>query len=116
VQIRLPGFDIEMLAEVGRRVRDIYIEGASAPERLRQLVDDTYLLALAQAVTGNLGGKVGVAPRLFLKKLIADVLDRVDQFPEFDPRKHYGLTLSEAEMTPQERAAVGVTSVDDVDL
>ena len=116
VQIRLPGFDIDLLAQVGRKVRDIFVEGSSAPDRVRKMVDDGYVLALAQAVTGNLGGKVGVAPRLFLKKLVADVLDRVDQFPEFNPRQHYSLTLSEAEMTPQERAAVGVTSVDDVGL
>jgi hypothetical protein len=57
-----------------------------------------------------------VAPRLFLKKLVADVLDRVDQFSDFDPRRHYGLTISDSEMTPQERAAVGVESVDDVNL
>ena len=116
VQIRLPGFDTELLAEVGRKVRDIYIEGGSSPERVRRAVDDEYIRILARAVTGNLGGKVGVAPRLFLKKLVADVLDRVDQFSDFDPRRHYGLTISDSEMTPQERAAVGVESVDDVDL
>ena len=38
---------------------------------------------------GKLGGKVGIAPRLFLKKLVADVLDRIDQFADFDPRRHY---------------------------
>ena len=38
-------------------------------------------------MTGSLGGKVGVAPRIFLKKLVADVLDRIDQFPDFDPRR-----------------------------
>jgi hypothetical protein len=116
VQMRLPGFDIDLLAEVGRKVRDIYIEGGSSPERVRRTVDDEYVHTLAQAVTGNLGGKVGVAPRLFLKKLVADVLDRVDQFSDFDPRQHYGLTILNSEMTPQERAAVGVETVDDVDL
>ena len=40
----------------------------------------------------------------------------VDQFSDFDPKRHYGLTISESEMTPQERAAVGVESVDDVNL
>ena len=116
VQIRLPGFDTELLAEVGRKVRDIYVEGGSSSERVRGAVDDEYIHILAKAVTGNLGGKVGVAPRLFLKKLVADVLDRVDQFSDFDPKRHYALTIAESEMTPQERAAVGVESVDDVDL
>lgn len=116
VQIRLPGFDIELLCEVGRKVRDIFVDGCQAPERVRRLVDDAYVGALAKAVTGNLGGRVGVAPRLYLKKLVGDVLDRVDQFSDFDPTKHYALTIAETEMTPQERAAVGVESVDDIEL
>ena len=116
VQIRLPGFDTDLLAEVGCKVRDIYVEGGSSPERVRRVVDNEYIRILARAVTGNLGGKVGVAPRLFLKKLVADILDRVDQFSDFDPRSHYSLTISKSEMTPQERAAVGVKSVDDIAL
>jgi P-loop Domain of unknown function (DUF2791) len=116
VQIRLPGFDTELLAEVGRKVRDIYVEGGSSPDRVRRAVDDEYISILARAVTGNLGGKVGVAPRLFLKKLVADVLDRVDQSADFDPRRHYSLTIADSEMMPQERVAVGAQSVDDVEL
>ncbi len=57
-----------------------------------------------------------MSPRLFLKKLVADVIDRVDQFADFDPRKHYALTISEIEMTAQERASVGAGSVDDIEL
>jgi len=44
------------------------------------------------------------------------VMDRVDQFADFDPRKHYALMISEIEMTAQERASVGVGSVDDIEL
>jgi hypothetical protein len=116
VQIRLPGFDLEQLSSVGCRVRDIYAEGAKDRGRILQRVDDAYVRDLAIAVTGNLGGKVGIAPRLFLKKLVADILDRVDQFSDFDPRQHYALTLSEGEMTPAERASVRAESVDDIDL
>lgn len=36
---------------------------------------DGYVRELAEAVTGKLGGKVGVAPRIFLKKLVADILE-----------------------------------------
>ena len=61
-------------------------------------------------MAGGLGGKVGVAPRLFLKKLVADVLDRVDLHEDFDPRQHYKLTLAENEMTTNERAAAGATN------
>jgi len=116
VQIRLSGFDLELLTEVGRKVRDLYADGAGSRERVLELVDDTYLLTLASAVTGQLGGRVGVAPRVFLKKLVADVLDRVDQFPDFRPNEHYALTIDAGELTPVERAARGVVDPDDVDL
>ena len=79
-------------------------------------VDDGYIGELADAVTGSLGGKVGVAPRVFLKKLVADVLDRIDQFPDFDPRQHYALTVSENELTAVERNAAAAKDVDDIEL
>ncbi|MER5337838.1 BREX system ATP-binding protein BrxD [Micromonospora sp. NPDC002717] len=113
VQIRLPGFTIGSLAELGGRVRDLYAAGSTAPDRIRTLVDDAYLDQLARAVAGGLGGKVGIVPRLYLKKLVGDVLDRVDQFPDFDPRQHYAPTMSAAEMTDVERNAA---SADDIKL
>ncbi|MGB5736421.1 MAG: BREX system ATP-binding protein BrxD, partial [Thiohalocapsa sp.] len=115
VQIRLKGFDATSLCEVGCKVRDLYA-GSSASARISTLVDDAYVATLAQAVTGNLGGKVGVAPRVFLKKLVGEVLDRVDQFADFDPRRHYALTISEQELTAVERAARSSDSVDDIRL
>jgi hypothetical protein len=114
VQIRLAAFDHTSLLAVGRRVRDIYADGRPNEQRLRSVVDDSYLDALARAVAGGLGGKVGVAPRLFLKKLVSDVLDRVDLHEDFDPRKHYTLTLAETEMSATERAAASAASVDDM--
>ena len=116
VQIRLAPFDHGALLAVGRRVRDIYAAGRPNEHRLRAVVDDPYLDVLARAVAGGLGGKVGVAPRLFLKKLVADVLDRVDLHADFDPRKHYTLTLAETEMSASERAAASAASVDDIEL
>jgi hypothetical protein len=113
VQIRLRNFDINGLIEVGRKVRDLVAEGSSAEGRIRQLADDAYLEALAHAMVGALGGKVGLAPRLYLKKLVGDILDRIEQFPDFDPRKHFGLTLAGAELSLEERAA---SSVDDIEL
>jgi hypothetical protein len=113
-QIRLPGFDHDRLVELGIRVRDLFADGADAPARVRSLVDDAYLSELASAVAGGLGGKVGVAPRLFLRKLVVDVLDRTDQFDQFDPRQHYALTISDTELTEVERQAA--QSPDDVEL
>lgn len=121
-QIRLPGFTPESLVELGSRVRDIFTAGAADPDRVRGVVDDEYVSDLASAVGGELGGRTGVAPRLFLKKLVADVLDRVDLYGDFDPRRDYHLTLSSAELTDVEREAQArgdrraATSVDDIDL
>ncbi|SMG34752.1 BREX system ATP-binding protein BrxD [Paraburkholderia susongensis] len=116
VQIRLQPFNHSALVEVGRRVRDIYAGGQPNEVRLRRLVDDAYVDTLATAVAGGLGGKVGVAPRLFLKKLVGDVLDRVDLYENFAPRQHYKLTLADTEMTVNERAASGANSIDDIEL
>jgi hypothetical protein len=118
VQIRLPGFDIGNLVTLGCAVRDLYIAGAVSADRVRKVVDDGYVADLAQAVTGRLGGQVGVAPRIFLRKLVDQVLDRVDQFPEFDPRTNYALTVTGNELTEVERNAwqQQADDADDVDL
>ena len=39
-QIRLPGFSLASLEELGARVRDIYASGADAPDRVLATVDD----------------------------------------------------------------------------
>lgn len=116
VQLRLSGFTVDGLSEVGRRVRDLYAAGAGDPRQISARCDDGYVSLLARAVTGDLGGRVGVAPRVFLKKLVADVLDRVDQFPDFDPRRDYKLTIADSELTDVERNARAATSVDEVEL
>lgn len=114
-QLRLRGFDAERLVELGRRVRDLYAVGADEPARVRDRVDDAYLDTFAAALTGELGGKVGVVPRVFARKLIG-VLDRVDLHAEFDPRVHYALTVEDTELTAEERNARSAASVDDIDL
>jgi hypothetical protein len=117
VQLRLTGFDLPRLGELGRNVRELYAAAARNPQRVAERVDDAYVSELATAVTGGLGGNVGVAPRLFLRKLVADVLDRVDEFDDFDPRRHYALTVSAAELNDVERnAAVGAADADAVAL
>ena len=44
------------------------------------------------------------------------MLDRVDQYGDFDPRRHYSLTISESELLPVERQAMAAGDVDDVEL
>lgn len=115
-QIRLQPFDQAKLEEVGRRIRDLYAEHSRSPRRILQAADDAYVRDLVQAVTGQLGGKVGIAPRIFLKKLVGDVLDRIDQHDDFDPRRNYSLTVKEGELTEVERNARPGTSADDIEL
>ncbi|MEV5509916.1 BREX system ATP-binding protein BrxD [Streptomyces orinoci] len=115
VQLRLPGFTQESLAALGTAVRDLYTASADAPGRVTALADDAYIAELARAVGGALAGKAGVAPRLFLKKLVGDVLDRIDQFQEFDPRKHYRLTVAAGELTDVERN-LAAASADGIEL
>lgn len=116
VQIRLKGFDRASLEEVGAKVRDLYAQNSDARSRITSLADDAYVADLANAVTGNLGGKIGIAPRIFLKKLVSDVLDRIDQFDDFSPREHYALTISDTELTDVERAGKAADSVDEIEL
>ncbi|MFR9774014.1 BREX system ATP-binding protein BrxD [Nocardia sp. SC052] len=112
-QIRLPGFTVDALVELGIKVTSLYSEAYDCP-RAANVVDSAYVTELARAVTGRLGGQVGVAPRIFLKKLVADVLDRVELHADWNPREHYQITLRTDELTDVERNAV--TSADDIDL
>jgi hypothetical protein len=116
VQIRLSPFDLNRLFLVGCRIRDIFCQHCKSSERIRQLCDDAYIKTLAEAVTGHLGGRVGVAPRIFLKKLVADVLDRIDLYPDFNPRADYRLTITDRELNPAERVAMGADDVDEIEL
>ena len=116
VQIRLKGFNHDSLEEVGCKVRDLYANSSKNPERILATADNEYIALLAEKVTGNLGGKVGIAPRIFLKKLVGEVLDRIDLHEDFDPRQHYALTISDSELNAVERGAKSASSVDDIEL
>ncbi|MEQ9075015.1 MAG: BREX system ATP-binding protein BrxD [Sandaracinaceae bacterium] len=114
VQIRLQPFSLERLVQVGRRVRAIYPSEFEA--RITEKVGDAVLTGLAERVAGKLGGKVGVAPRIYLKRLVG-LLDQVDEHPTFDPVQHHELVVDAAELTLEERAAAGMAaSVDDIPL
>lgn len=114
VQVRLFPFDQQRLIEVGRRVRDLY--PASSPDRMKARVSDAVIAGLATAVAGKLGGKVGVAPRIFLRKLVATILDRVDLFPDFDPTKDLDIRISPDELTLEEQAAAAGKKLDDIEI
>jgi len=115
VQLRLAGFDQSRLVELGTRIRDLYARGARDPARISALIDDAYLRDFAHTVAGALGGKVGIAPRLFCKKLV-DVLQRVDEHPDFDPRTDYAIQVTATELSDVERNAAAGLTADDIDL
>ena len=122
VQIRLPGFDLRRAAGA-RRARSATCTRPAPRRRDRIARPGRRRLRRRPRRRGRpatLGGKVGVAPRVFLKKLVADVLDRVDQFADFDPRRHYALTLAASELTEVERNAAAwpaaAARADDIDL
>ena len=104
-QLRLSGFDQARLVELGGRVRDLYVNGLDDAARVSAVASDDFVAQFATAVAGQLGGKVGIAPRLFLRKLV-DVLDKIEQFPDFDPYEDYEVSIAPAELSDAERAAL----------
>ncbi|MFO0761833.1 MAG: BREX system ATP-binding protein BrxD [Byssovorax sp.] len=101
-QVRLLPFDESRLVAVGRLVRDLF--PASEPERIRLRASDAFLDALAKQVSTAFGGKVSVAPRTFLRELV-NVLDKIDQYADYDPVVQYELTLDDADLPDEELAA-----------
>lgn len=113
IQIRLQPFSLQRLVEVGQRVRALFPSEVVA--RISEQVDDAVLRGLAEQIAGKLGGKVGIAPRIYLKRLV-DLLDKVDEHPDYDASK-YRPAIHASELSLEERAAAGLpASVDDIPL
>lgn len=108
LQVRLLPFDAQRLVLVGKKVRDLF--PAQDRTRLQTIADDAFIEAMVREVTSGFGGHVAVCPRIFLRELV-DVLDKVDQHSDYDPRGRYKLEINEAELRPEELAARKGTSV-----
>ncbi|MGX6512517.1 BREX system ATP-binding protein BrxD [Rhodococcus sp. SJ-2] len=111
-QLRLTGFDLDRLVELGGRVRELFCSGIESADRVRTTADDEFLRRFASAVAGGLGGRVGIAPCLFLRKLV-DVLDVIELHPDFDPYTDYDVKIAASEMSAAESEVV---NADDIDL
>ena len=73
------------------------------PTRLRRKIDDRFITNLVQKVTEGFAGDVGVVPRQFLRQFI-EHMDRVDEYPNYDPSKEAGFESSEfKDLTTTER-------------
>lgn len=114
-QLRLTGFDLDKLVELGGRVRDLFVSHIDDAARVLCVADDQFLREFAGSVAGGLGGRVGIAPRLFLRKLV-DVLDTIEIHPDFDPQVHYEMKIMPADLTKAEREAVVGRTADDIEL
>ena len=101
-QLRLPAFDRDRLLQVARRVRDLY--PSADPDRLASRASEAFLGQLADRVTTGFGGRVDLAPRMFLRELV-HVLDLVDQHPDYDPSASYRFQPPTADLRAEEDEA-----------
>lgn len=97
-QLVLPAFDRDRLLQAARRVRDLY------PSSSGRSVADAFLFRLADQVTAGFGGRVDLAPRMFLRELV-HVLDLVDQHPTYDPMVSYRFEPPPDDLRPEEDEA-----------
>lgn len=104
-QIVLPRFDDTKLQAVAAKVLRIYEAAYGATDRQR--VSDVFLEFMIAEVTSKFGGRVDVVPRQFLRDLV-NVLDKVRQYPEYDPDTEYEFdrTVPETDLSPVEQEAI----------
>ncbi|HEY3997480.1 MAG TPA: BREX system ATP-binding domain-containing protein, partial [Candidatus Xenobia bacterium] len=109
-QIRLQPFDRERLMKVAGRVRELY----PAKTDLQARVPETFVRHMVEQVTRGFGGQVEVVPRLFLREFV-NVLDLVDQRPDYDPQRAWRFEPSVGvELKPEEEVALMASPVREV--
>ena len=116
-QLRLQPFNVERLVALGQRVRAVY--RCKNPERVAAKVDDAVLRGLAEAVSGALGRAQGVMPRLYVRRLIDGIIDRVDQYDDFDPMRELqrlGFSPEQIAQAEVEQARGAAAALDDIAL
>lgn len=106
-QMVLKPFDKEKLSTVAFKVRDIYEKAYGSIDRAR--ASDQFILSLIEKITGKFGGEISVVPRVFLREFV-DVLDKLEQYPEYDPDEVYDFDIdqlkSKIELSPEEESKV----------
>ena len=89
-QLVLRPFDQTKLLTVAAKVLEIFEVAYGSVERTR--VSDDLIQAMTSKITSKFGGKVDVVPRIFLREFV-DVLDKVQQYPKYDPQSAYDFDL-----------------------
>lgn len=89
-QARKFEYGLDVLVELGGRVRELFCSGIESADRLRTRADDEFMRRFASAVVG---GRVGIVPRLFLRKLV-DVLGVIELHPDFDSYSDYDVKIA----------------------
>ena len=102
-QLELRPFDAARLKEVAIRLREIYPTTDRA--RLEAKVTSAFIDELVASVSAGLKADVGVVPRQFLRTFV-DLLDNVNDEPDFDPAKALGFELRSPTVA-EERIAKG---------
>ena len=103
-QIILPRFNVSKLRTVATKVLQIYEAAYEAIDRQR--VSDVFIEFMIAEITSKFGGRVDVVPRQFLRDFV-NVLDKVRQYPEYDPDAEYEFSQAEAgELTSVEQEAI----------
>jgi adenosylhomocysteinase len=106
-QIVLRAFDRERLLAVAHKVRDIYEIAYQPVDRTR--VSDAFIEKMADHLTSKFGGRVDVLPRIFLREFV-DVLDKVQQYPNYDPNVAYAFDVRGVRdtigLSPEEEAEI----------
>ena len=106
-QVRLKPFNAERLLQVAERIVELY--PADHPDRVRQKLSPQLLQAFVDRVTVGFGGRIEVAPRIFLRELV-HAMDLVDQHPSYEPGRDYRFEakqLQELQLHPEEERALG---------
>ncbi|MBS2038637.1 BREX system ATP-binding protein BrxD [bacterium] len=106
-QVRLRPFNAERLRQVAERIVEIY--PADHPERVRAKITPELLSSFVDRVTAGFGGRIEVAPRIFLRELV-NSMDLVDQHESYDPGRDYKFEtrqLEQIQLHPEEERALG---------
>lgn len=106
-QMRLKPFQAERLMLVAQRIVELY--PADHPQRLQQRLPESLLQQFVDKVTSGFGGRIDLAPRIFLRELV-HILDLIDQHPDYDPARDYRFEASQLKdfgLHPEEERALG---------